>query len=81
MIRGWKYALEKYPEVCGDISISLSSSLIYGFRLILIELWLRARVGEGLLSSQSLPPPLSLSLTHYTLYTDSRDVQLDSRKS
>ena len=61
-IRGWKYALEKYPEVCGDILISLLSSLIYGFRLILIELWLRARVGEGMLSSQSLPLSLSLSL-------------------
>jgi len=68
MIRRWKYALEKYPEVCGDISIGLLSSLIYGFRLILIELWLRARVGEGMLSSQSLPLSLSLSHTH-TLYS------------
>lgn len=69
MIRRWKYALEKYPEVCGDISIGLLSSLIYGFRLILIELWLRARVGEGMLSSQSLPLSLSLTHTHTILCT------------
>ena len=47
------------------------------FRLILIVLWLRARVGEGMLSSQSL----SLYIYTYSILSDSRDLKLDSRES